>query len=85
MFKIKWDEKSFSDLNKISSIIARRIVKKVKSLSNGPFSKDVIKLRSKVDLYRLRIGDYRVIFKIYNKDIIIVRVGHRKNIYKKRL
>jgi mRNA interferase RelE/StbE len=32
--------------------------------------------------YRFRIGDYRVIFDVVNNKIIILRLGHRKNIYK---
>ena len=36
-----------------------------------------------LETYRFRIGDYRVIFDIEDKEIVILRVGHRKNIYKK--
>jgi mRNA interferase RelE/StbE len=32
--------------------------------------------------YRFRIGDYRVIFDIYDENIAILRIGHRKSIYK---
>lgn len=34
--------------------------------------------------FRFRIGDYRVIFDIYGNEIIILRVGHRREIYKRR-
>jgi len=33
--------------------------------------------------YRLRIGDYRVIFDIIGNDIVVLRIGHRKEIYKR--
>jgi len=33
--------------------------------------------------YRFRIGDYRVIFDIEEKEIVVLRVGHRKDIYRK--
>jgi len=33
--------------------------------------------------YRFRIGDYRVIFDIEGKDIVALRVGHRRDIYRK--
>lgn len=32
--------------------------------------------------YRFRIGDYRIIFNIEGENIVILRVGHRKSIYK---
>ncbi len=36
----------------------------------------------KIGTYRFRIGDYRVIFDIYGEDIVILRIGHRRSIYK---
>ena len=81
MFKIVWDEKAFNELNKLEVLIARRINKKVKRLSNDPYSKDVKKLKGSSD-YRLRVGDYRVIFEIDKDRIIVLKVGHRKKIYK---
>ena len=33
--------------------------------------------------YRYRIGDYRVIFDIHGQNIVILRVGHRREIYRK--
>ena len=34
--------------------------------------------------YRFRIGDYRVIFDIEGSEIIILRIGHRREVYKRR-
>ena len=34
---------------------------------------------------KLRIGDYRVIYRIVNKDVIILKIGHRKDVYPKML
>jgi len=36
----------------------------------------------KIGTYRFRIGDYRAIFDIEGEDIVILRIGHRKDIYK---
>ena len=33
--------------------------------------------------YRFRVGDYRIIFDIEEKDIIVLRVGHRRELYKR--
>jgi mRNA interferase RelE/StbE len=38
---------------------------------------------AKLGTYRFRIGDYRVIFDIEGTDIVVLRVGHRKDIYRK--
>lgn len=79
-FKIVWDEKIFDSLNKFESTISRRIYKKVEELSDNPFSKDIKRLKGSND-FRLRVGDYRVIFSIEQNIIQILKVGHRKNIY----
>ena len=81
-FKIVWDEKAYDYLNKLEPNISRRILKKVDELSENPFSKDIKRLKGSDD-FRLRVGDYRVIFAIEQNKIQILKVGHRKNIYDK--
>ncbi|MBS3078587.1 type II toxin-antitoxin system RelE/ParE family toxin [Candidatus Pacearchaeota archaeon] len=80
LFKIVWDEKAYDSVIKFESIISRRIFKKVDELSGNPFSKDIKRLKG-CDNFRLRVGDYRVIFSIEQDTIQILKVGHRKNIY----
>ena len=82
MFKIIWDEKAYEKLNKLEPITSKRIIKKVKELSQDPYSKDIKRLKRET-AFRLRVGDYRVIFEIYKDIIKVLKVGHRKNIYKK--
>jgi len=79
-FKIVWDEKVYDSLNKFEPSISRRILKKVDELSENPFSKDIKRLKG-CDDFRLRVGDFRVIFSIEQNTIQILKVGHRKNIY----
>ena len=38
---------------------------------------------SRLGEYRFRIGDYRVIFDLEENDIVVLRIGHRRNIYRK--
>ena len=61
----------------------RRIVKKIRSLSDNPRPRGSVKLSGK-DKYRLRQGKYRIIYSIEDDKLIvhIVKVGHRKNIYR---
>ncbi len=82
MFKIKWGEKALSYLDNLGFLISKRIIKNIDNLKENPFSKNIKRLKG-MDVYRLRIGDYRVLFEI-DKDLIkILKIGHRKNIYKK--
>lgn len=81
MFEIKWDERALNELYKLENQISSRIYKKVEELKNGFQSKDIKRLKGK-DEFRLRVGDYRVIFSLEKNLITIWKVGHRKNIYK---
>ena len=81
-YKIIWDKIPKETLQKLQSHISSRIFKKVVELSENPFSKDIKKLKGE-SAFRLRVGDYRIIFDIdiKNNIIYILRLGHRKNIY----
>ncbi|MFY9300575.1 MAG: type II toxin-antitoxin system RelE/ParE family toxin [Candidatus Nitrosotenuis sp.] len=69
-------------LAKLDKQIAKRITKKLHEISNDPFLY-VSKLVGQ-DLYKLRVGDYRVLLTIQQDKliIIVVEVRHRRNVYK---
>lgn len=78
--RLLWNEKAHKELKKLDSSIQRRIIKSLEEFSQNPANKDIRKLKG-IDGFRLRIGDYRVIFLIDGDDILISKVGHRKHIY----
>ena len=80
MFEIKWDERALNELYKLENQISSRIYKKVDELKDGFKSKDIKKIKGE-DKFRLRVGDYRVLFSLERNKIIVWKIGHRKNIY----
>jgi len=80
MFEIKWEEKARKELYKLENQISSRIYKKVDELKSGFQSKDIKRIQGE-NKFRLRVGDYRVLFSLENDLITIWKVGHRKNIY----
>ncbi len=80
MYSIEWKEHALKNIEKLDISISRRIIKKIEELSESPFSKEIKKLKNSND-FRLRVGDYRVIFSIEQNTIQILKIGHRKNIY----
>lgn len=83
MFSFKFKEKAAKEINKLSPQIRRRILEKLKfySLQDNPF-KFADRLKDyKFGEYRFRIGDYRIIFDTDDQIIMILKVGHRKDIY----
>ncbi len=86
MHKLKFLGKALNDLKKIDRAHQKIIKEKLLILAENPeaLKSNIKKLTgTKDDYYRLRVGSYRVIFKREEKKliIIIVRIGHRKEIY----
>lgn len=67
-------------MRKLDNFVARRILKKIKGLKEDPFSKDIKRLTNQSS-FRLRVGDYRVIFELMDREIKVIKIGLRKNIY----
>ena len=82
MYSIKWEERALRETEKLGRSISARIFKKVDNLRENLNSSDIKKLKGS-DKFRLRVGDYRVIFSVENDLIIIWKAGHRKNIYER--
>lgn len=82
MFNIEWKEGAIRQLEKLQPLLSKRILNRIEELKEDPFSKDIKKLKGET-AFRLRVGDYRIIFDMNysNRLITILRLGHRKNIY----
>ena len=79
-YRIFYEKEALKELDKLETSISRRIIKKIDEMSENPSSCDIKKLKASND-YRLRVGDYRIIF-LFDKDLIkILKIGHRRNIY----
>ena len=78
----RYAEKEFL---KLSHTIQKRIVKKLEFYLSQPnpltFATNITTLTTQAT-YRFRIGDYRVIFDWEGTGILILRVGHRREIYR---
>ena len=77
---------AFSDLKKLSKETQRKIIKKLDYFTNSSKPlKFAIKLKDKtLGNFRFRIDVYRIFFDINykNNNLIILKIGHRKDIYK---
>lgn len=81
-YEIRWDRRAYKELKEIDRKTAIRILKKISSLSKNPYNY-ATPLKGKIkNKYRMRVGDYRVIYWIEKNTIWIIAVGHRKEIYK---
>ena len=71
-------------LRSFAPAIQKRLVKRMKSLQNDPRPSGVKKLAGEDNLYRIREGDYRIIYTVQDKELIVlvVKIGDRKEVYR---
>ena len=64
----------------------RRVVSAIEALAGDPRPEGIRKLTGTEDAYRLRVGDYRIVYQIADNvlTVFVVRVGHRKDVYRRR-
>jgi mRNA interferase RelE/StbE len=82
MYKVVFTQRALKDLENIDKEIQNRIAAKLKECSKEPLRYARKLISPKLGTYRFRVGDYRVIFDIDRENIVILRIGHRKSIYK---
>ncbi len=81
-FKIVYKSSVARDLKRIDQSEARRILDEIeKELSQSPDSHPVLK-GVFAGLRRFRVGDYRVVYAIMDEEVVVLRIGHRKDIYR---
>ena len=71
-------------LRSFAPAIQKRLVKRMKSLQHDPRPQGVKKLAGEDDLYRIREGDYRIIYTSQDNELIVlvVKIGDRKEVYR---
>lgn len=85
-YAFRWRERAVRQLRAIPQPAALTILRALTPLGDDPRREDadIRKLAGYADRYRLRVGDYRVIYEIVERELIIlvVGVGHRREIYR---
>ncbi len=82
-YKIRVKKSAEKELRKIPKKELLIILDKIKSLSGTPRPTESVKLTNQ-EKYRLRVGKYRVLYKVEDNilTIFVVKIGHRKEIYR---
>ncbi len=80
-YSLQFKPRAVKDIESLSSKLQSRIIKKIEEMSEN-LKGDVKHLTNITPEYRLRVGDYRVLFEIEKEALIIYRVRHRKEVYR---
>lgn len=82
-YKVLIEKRVEKDLKKISKEIQIKIISAILELKNNPKPLNIRKISESNNYYRIRIGDYRVVYEINDKErkVNIFRIRHRKEVY----
>jgi len=83
MYQVVLSRSAEKDLNKVNKKYKPHIFAALFDLRKDPYFGKKLKGKFR-DCYSLRVGVYRIIYKVYKKElnILIIRIGHRRGIYR---
>jgi mRNA interferase RelE/StbE len=82
-YRLTYTLRAVRDIEGLDSRIKKRIENTLLRCQKDPLRYAERLTQSKLGTYRFRIGDYRVVFDLEGEEIVVLRVGHRREIYKR--
>lgn len=72
-------------LRKLDATVARRVEAAIEGLAREPYPRGVTPLRGYPGVFRLRVGDYRVLYEVADSELIVyvLQVAHRRESYRR--
>ena len=85
-YKVRWKRSARKELKKLDKQVVLRILQAVEKLSEDPLKSGSKKIVGSDSIYRIRVGNYRIIYNIEFSilTIEIIKVGHRGQIYRQK-
>lgn len=81
-YTLLYTKTAVKDIKKLDKVVKRKIKIKIGAYSQNPITQAKKLTDFSLGSYRWRIGNHRIIFDLDKKNIVILRVGHRKEVYK---
>ena len=72
-------------LRALDRTIRRRVTAAIDALADDPRPSGCVKVKGEDDLWRVRVGDYRIVYEIHDDRllVLVLAAGHRKDVYRK--
>jgi mRNA interferase RelE/StbE len=83
-FRLEYKSSVKKELRKLPKTDRIVIIRKISLLKSNPVPENSTKIKGSQDLFRIRHGDYRVVYQVQKSVLVVVviRVGHRREIYR---
>ena len=84
-YRIEFTTAAVRELSRLPKEVQNRLRVKIDALALEPRPSGVQKMAGRERRYRLRVGDYRVIYEIQDRVlvVVIIRIGHRREVYRR--
>ncbi|MEY4397388.1 MAG: hypothetical protein RLZZ40_1144, partial [Actinomycetota bacterium] len=71
-------------LSKIHPVSRQKLIFAAQALGHNPFPTKSKKIVAPRDMFRVRVGDYRLVYSVHDDEllVLVVTLGHRKNVYR---
>lgn len=84
-YRIEWKQSARKELRQLSKDTIARTIKGIEALADNPMPPQSRKLSGAEHLYRLRLGDYRIVYFVHTSVLVIeiIRIRHRRDVYRR--
>lgn len=84
MYSVVLTTQAEKDLKKLPRTILERIANSLRTLQENPRPMGVKKLQAEKDAYRVRVGDYRIVYRIVEHEVLVVviKIAYRREVYR---
>ena len=82
-YTIQLTKRAERELGRFDPSLQKRIQKQIDALAGDPYPPDSARLAGVRGLYRVRVGDYRIIYRVDSGVLVVlvIRIGHRREVY----
>ena len=83
-FEVRFKPSVEKDLRNLPNAVVERALKRIEGLADDPVPRQSQKLHGTMHLYRIRIGDYRIVYKVDSRRrlVIVQHIRHRRAVYR---
>jgi mRNA interferase RelE/StbE len=83
-YAIQFKPVALRQLEKLPHDVQKRIAGRIEALQDAPLHSGCAKLSGELNTWRLRVGNYRVIYQVHARVllVLVLNVGHRREVYR---
>ena len=83
MFSVEVSRRAEKFIDKLPKELSKKIFASIESLKDEQFPRGAIKLKGEVNVFRIRVGDYRILYEVYadRSLVLVINVDNRSRVY----